>query len=149
MFFGSTIQETRQIFFSSWQNYLQKKPLSALEEQVVRVLLDHPEYQHVVEHQARFQEQAYYPELGATNPFLHMGLHLAVREQVATNRPVGITAAFKALVTKHQDPLGVEHLLMEQLAESLWLAQKNNQVPDEQRYLNALTLLVGECAAQS
>jgi hypothetical protein len=25
------------------------------------------------------------------NPFLHMGLHLALREQIATDRPAGIT----------------------------------------------------------
>lgn len=142
MFFGSTIHETRQIFFSSWQSYLQKKPLSALEEQVVRVLLEHPEYHPVLEQQARFQEQAYYPELGATNPFLHLGLHLAVREQVATDRPSGIAALFQALVEKHRDPLNAEHLLMDHLAESLWLAQKNKQMPDEQLYLQALKAVV-------
>lgn len=141
MFYGDTIQETRQLFFSSWEHYLQKKPLSGLEEQIVRVLIDHPEYQAIVEHKNKFQEHSYYPELGETNPFLHMGLHLAIREQVATDRPAGIAAAFKHLLQKYKERLAVEHLMMEQLAECLWLSQKNNLPPDEQLYLSHLTQL--------
>lgn len=141
MFYGDTIQETRQLFFSSWQHYLQKKPLTPLEQQIVQVVLDHSEYQHILEQRNKFQEHTYYPELGETNPFLHMGLHLAVREQIATDRPLGIQAVFKQLVQKHKEPLTVEHLIMEQLAECLWLAQKNNLPPDEQHYLDCLTQL--------
>jgi hypothetical protein len=141
MFYGDTIQETRQMFFSSWEHYLQKKILSPLEQQIVHVLLDHPEYQSIIGQVNKFQEHSYYPELGETNPFLHMGLHLGVREQVATDRPLGITLVFKQLLKKYQDPLTVEHLIMDQLAECLWLSQKNNQPPDEQQYLDALTQL--------
>ena len=71
-----------------------------------------------------------------------MGLHLAIREQVATNRPFGIADTFKALMKIHQDPLAVEHLIMEQLAECLWRSQKNNLPPDENEYLNALNQMV-------
>jgi hypothetical protein len=141
MFYGDTIQETRQLFFSSWEHYQQKKPLSALEQQLVRVILDHPEYQSIIDNRNRFQEHSYYPEFGETNPFLHMGLHLAVREQVATNRPTGVTELFKQLLAKYKEALTVEHFIMEQLAECLWLSQKNNLPPDEQQYLNNLSQL--------
>ncbi len=141
MFYGDTIQETRQMFFSSWEHYQQQKPLSPLEQQLVQVILDHPEYQHIIDNHNKFQEHSYYPELGETNPFLHMGLHLAVREQIATNRPVGITEVFKQLLQQYKEPLKVEHFVMEQLAECLWLSQKNNLPPDEQQYLNALIQL--------
>ncbi|WP_204318325.1 DUF1841 family protein [Serratia marcescens] len=46
-------------------------------------------------------------ELGETNPFLHMGLHLAVREQVATDRPQGIRTVYTKLIEKYQDPMVV------------------------------------------
>ena len=141
MFYGDTVQETRQMFFNSWEQYQQKKPLSPLEHEIVQVLLDHPEYHHLMQQRQQFQQQSYYPELGESNPFLHMGLHLAIREQVSTNRPPGIANAFKKLLTKYTDPLQVEHLMMEQLAECLWLSQKNNCPPDEQQYLDALILL--------
>lgn len=73
-----------------------------------------------------------------------MGLHLAIREQVTTNRPVGISAIYTKLIQKYNDPMTVEHLLMEQLAEFLWLAQKNNLPPDEALYLRTLANLCGE-----
>ena len=138
MFYGDTIQETRQLFFSSWDKFKQKKPLSALEQQIAQVIFDHPEYHALLDHPEKFQEQSYYPELGDTNPFLHMGLHLAIREQVATNRPEGIQTSHQQLIKKYADNLAVEHLIMEQLAECLWRSQKDNLPPDEQDYLNSL-----------
>lgn len=141
MFYGDTIQETRQLFFTSWEKYLHKKNLLSLENEIVQVILVHPEYHSIIENTNKFQQHTYYPELGETNPFLHMGLHLAVREQVATDRPVGIKTVYNNLVKKYNDPLIVEHLIMDQLAECLWLSQKNNLPPDEPLYLNNLANL--------
>lgn len=142
MFYGDSIQEIRKLYFSSWENYKLKKPLSALEQQIVQVIIDHPEYHQVLNNQYTYQDHNYYPELGETNPFLHMGLHLGIREQVATNRPAGIQHIFEQLLAKHADPLHVEHLMMEQLAESIWLAQRNNTMPDEMQYLTNLSTLI-------
>lgn len=141
MFFGSTIEETRAMFFSSWNNYQHKKPLSPLEKEIAQVILDHPEYHKMMGQQNRIQELNYYPQMGENNPFLHMGLHLAVREQVATNRPQGISAVYEKMKKKFKSTLIVEHLMMDQLAECLWLSQKNNCPPDEQSYLKALLSL--------
>lgn len=141
MFYGNTIQETRQIFFSSWEKYQQKKPLLPLEKEIVQVILAHPEYHQILHNYSKFQQHAYFPELGETNPFLHMGLHLAIREQIATNRPSGINAIYQSLLKKYTEPLVVEHLMMEQLAECLWHSQKNNVPPDEYHYLNTLSEL--------
>lgn len=83
------------------------------------------------------QNHAYFPELGQTNPFLHMGLHLAIRDQVSTDRPSGIAGIYQQLLNKYADNLAVEHLLMESLAECLWQAQRNQSMIDETSYLNA------------
>jgi hypothetical protein len=139
MFYGDTIQETRQMFYSSWEKYQHKQPLLPLEQQIAQIILDHPEYHKIIENINKFQEHTYYPEFGETNPFLHMGLHLAVREQITTDRPVGIKTIYKNLIDKYKDPLVVEHVIMDQLAECLWLSQKNNLPPDENHYLNTLS----------
>jgi len=141
MFYGDTIQETRLVFFSSWEKFQQKQLLSPLENEIVQVILAHPEYHKIIENKDKFQQQSYFPEQGAPNPFLHMGLHLAIREQIATDRPAGIKTIYHHLVQKYHDPLAVEHLMMEQLAEFLWLSQKNNLPPDETRYLQVLAAL--------
>jgi len=137
MFYGDTVQETRQMYFNSWEKYQQKQPLLPLENEIVQVILDHPEYHKTVEDHQTLQ-RTYFSELGESNPFLHMGLHLAIREQVATNRPFGISTAYQNLLKKYNDALEVEHLIMGQLAECLWHSQKNNLPPDEQHYLEAL-----------
>ncbi|KTC91577.1 DUF1841 family protein [Fluoribacter dumoffii] len=141
MFYGDTIQDTRQMFFSSWEKYQQKSVLSPLENEIVQVILAHPEYHKILENKDKFQQQSYFPEAGEQNPFLHMGLHLAIREQITTDRPAGIHVIYKNLIKKYHDPLTVEHLMMEQLAECLWLSQKNNIPPDETRYLRILSEL--------
>jgi hypothetical protein len=83
------------------------------------------------------------PEGGKTNPFLHMGLHLALREQLATNRPAGIADVFDQLQARSGDRHAAEHQALDCLAEALWTAQNNNTAPDEQDYLDSLKRLLG------
>lgn len=137
MFYGNSTQDTRQLFFSSWHKHHQKQLLSPLEKQIVDVIRDHPEYHALLEAVIPPQDQAYFPELGQTNPFLHMGLHLAIRDQVATDRPVGIASIYKQLLLKYTHRLTVEHILIEPLAECLWQAQRNQCMVDETSYIKA------------
>ncbi len=141
MFYGSTFHDTRQIFFSSWRKYIKKEPLLALEQQVVDVIIDHPEYHSLLE-RTEPCTQAYFPEMGESNPFLHMGLHLALRDQIHSNRPQGIQTLFQQLERRYPQALMAEHLMIEQLAECLWLAQRNQRLPDEISYLKALQNLL-------
>jgi hypothetical protein len=71
-----------------------------------------------------------------------MGLHLAIREQVATDRPAGIRAAHRALTTRHGDMHTAEHQMIERLAEALWTAQRTGVPADEQAYLTRIQQLV-------
>ncbi len=130
------------MFFDSWNKYKKKQKLSPLEKEIVLVILDHPEYHQAMENKNKFQQQSYYPELGETNPFLHMGLHLAIREQIATDRPAGIREIHSNLIKKFSNPLATEHMIMDQLAECLWLSQKNKLPPDESHYLRSLSDLI-------
>ncbi|MGQ3889633.1 DUF1841 family protein [Legionella sp. CNM-1927-20] len=141
MIFGNSVQDTRRLFFTSWRKYRLKEVLTPLEQQLVDVILAHPEYHALLEENNSYLNQQYFPELGQTNPFLHMGLHLAIREQIAINRPVGITKRFQELVERYQDPLLVEHKMMDCLAECLWQAQRNQMPPDETNYIAALAQL--------
>ena len=72
-----------------------------------------------------------------------MGLHLGIREQVATNRPQGIAAIHAAVLARRGDAHAAEHEMIEALAETLWEAQSNNAPPDEQKYLRRLQAIAG------
>jgi hypothetical protein len=83
----------------------------------------------------------YSPRTGQLNPWLHMGLHLAIREQVATNRPQGITEIHKKLAARSGGAHEAEHTMLEVLAEQLWEAQRGGKAPDENAYLERLRRL--------
>jgi hypothetical protein len=68
-------------------------------------------------------------------------MHLAVRDQVMTDRPNGIRAAFETLV-RRQGKLNAEHLVAEPLAEMMWQAQRAGLPPDEQVYLRRVQKLL-------
>jgi hypothetical protein len=70
-----------------------------------------------------------------------MGLHLAIREQVATNRPHGITELHAKLSARTGGAHEAEHRMLEVLAEALWEAQRAGKSPDENAYLERLRTL--------
>jgi hypothetical protein len=139
MIFGQDRTELRQMYVDAWRKAREERPLSPLEAQIADVIADHPEYHEVVAESNL--EESYAPEGGTTNPFLHMGLHLALREQVSTDRPPGIRSAFASIVARAPDRLDAEHRAIECLAETLWEAQSQNKAPDEQQYLEKLKRL--------
>ena len=124
------------MYVDAWQKSKNADVMSVLESQIATVIEEHPEYHDVLQQVALDAE--FEPEGGQSNPFLHMGLHLAIREQVATNRPPGISAVYKSLSQKLGDFHDAEHRMIDCLAESLWEAQNANQPPDEQKYLERL-----------
>jgi len=139
MIFGQDRAELRKMYVDAWRKRRDGIPLSPLETQIADVIALHPEYHDAMN--ADELEQEFAPEGGKTNPFLHMGLHLGIREQVATNRPSGIASIYKNLATRLGDPHSAEHQMIDCLAETLWEAQSQNSAPDEKQYLQRLRRL--------
>ena len=141
MIFGQDRNELRQMYADAWRKHCDKAPLSPLEAQISAVIEMHPEYHGDVT--AEDLTTDYTPDGGKTNPFLHMGLHLGIREQVATDRPAGIAAIFQSIAARTGDAHSAEHDMIECLAETLWEAQSQNRPPDEAKYLERLRQLAG------
>ena len=138
MIFGQDRNELRRMYADAWQKFTTEQPLSTLEAQIAAVINEHPEYHAAVSGDL---EKDFSVEGAETNPFLHMGLHLGIREQVATNRPAGIKAVFEQLGSKLGDAHAAEHRMIDCLAETLWEAQRAQQAPDELQYLESLRKL--------
>jgi len=141
LFSGQNREQLRQMYLNSWRKYTSKQPLEPLEAQVAAVIAEHPEYVPLLESGPQALTTDYTPEGGRENPFLHMGLHLAIREQVATDRPAGITQVHQALSKRLGAAHVAEHAMLEVLAETMWEAQRSGRAPDEQRYLERLRAL--------
>jgi hypothetical protein len=138
MIFGQDRNELRRMYASAWQKHRDGQVLTPLEAQIAQVVEDHPEYHDAVSGDL---ERDYTVEDGQTNPFLHMGLHLGIREQVATDRPAGIKDIHARLAAKTGDAHVAEHQMIDCLAETLWEAQGQNRMPDEDAYLERLRRL--------
>ncbi len=138
MIFGQDRNELRRMYADAWRKQVDGQVLSPLEAQIAQVVQEHPEYQAAVTGDL---DKDFAVEGGQTNPFLHMGLHLGIREQVATDRPAGIAATFQALANRVGDPHEAEHRMIDCLAETLWESQRQNAPPDEAAYLERLRKL--------
>ena len=130
-------QEIRQLFFDTWEKNKTPKPLSMLEQQLIDVINYHPEYHPLLENPQVDQDYS-----TDNNPFLHMGLHLSLREQLHTNRPAGIHTIHQQLLAETNDKHRAEHLMMDVMAQVLWDAQQNGTLPDENSYLHSLKKLI-------
>ena len=136
MFFQDRKQQ-REFLVKSWQKYTTNKTLEPLEEQLVSIIITHPEYHELIEN----IESKYFPEQGEVNPFLHINLHLALRDQLSINQPKGVQEVHQQLIKHYKDPHEVEHLMMECIAEMIYISQKNNTTMDQESYLNCITSL--------
>jgi hypothetical protein len=133
---GYTREQLRSSYAEAWRKHLARVPVTPLESLIADVIAHHPEYQSLVGDAAAVQSFEPSAESAAENPFLHMGLHLAVREQLSIDRPPGVRQIRQALSARLGDDHEAEHVLMEALAETLWEAQRGGQPPDERRYLD-------------
>jgi len=139
MIFGNDRNQLRQAYREAWEKFQQQLPMQPLQRQIAEVVKEHPEYHNMLAD----TDSDYLPELGETNPFLHMGMHLALREQLATNRPAGIVECYRLLSIKHGGGHAAEHDMMECLGEALWTAQRQGSLPDETAYLACLQARAG------
>ena len=141
VFAGQSREQMRRMYLEAWRKFSARQPLEPLEAQLAAVIAEHPEYIPWLESGESTLSAEFTPAGGQENPFLHMGLHLAIREQVATNRPAGIADIHQKLAKRLGGAHAAEHAMLDPLAETLWDAQRQGRMPDEQAYLERLKKL--------
>ena len=141
MLFGNDRNRLRGVYFEVWRKFNAGQALEPLEQRVLKVIQQHPEYHSLLADPDFAVERDYLPETGETNPFLHMGMHIAIHEQLASLRPPGIGDIYRRLCLRYGDAHEAEHRMMECLAETIWESQRSQVNPDENAYLQKLTRL--------
>jgi len=120
----------RQVFWGAWQRELRAEPLDALQVRIVRVIHEHPEYHALFDDMDSFLDRDFGSDDGM-NPYLHLSLHLALEEQVATHQPPEAANVLIHLMQRkglsRHDAL---HVLLEILAETVFYAQRQGGEPD-------------------
>jgi len=138
--FGQNREELRRFFQASWEKRLNGQALQPLEHIVAQVIEQHPEYHRHLGDPDQL-ERDFTPEQGETNPWLHMGMHITLAEQIGSDRPAGIRGSYQQVVARFGDHHAAEHAMMECLGVALWEAQRSGAAPDEQSYLECLKRL--------
>jgi len=132
----------RKVFTEAWRKHQDKLPMEPLEQVIANILEQHPEYHNLMKDPEAALDKDFTPEGGQSNPFLHMSMHIAIQEQLSTNRPAGIAELYQQITQQIGDPHEAEHQIMECLGQMLWEAQRENRMPDEKAYLSAVKSLV-------
>ncbi len=132
---GYSRDALRKAYVEAWAKARAGVPLSPLEALLADVIALHPEYHATIEDLEDTLGHAGNAAGDAENPFLHLGLHVAVREQLAIDRPPGVAAIHRRAIAILGDAHAADHLLADALGRTLWEAQRAGLAPDERRYL--------------
>lgn len=123
----------RQLFYNAWQRHLAGQPLSEFDHGIVEVLRCYPEYIRAMRPESIDVE-------GGENPYLVLGAHMEVKEQIRLDRPAGI----RSLIAQSSKGIDyVESVMVELLVHTLKAAQLGNKPPDYKVYLSELRIALG------
>ena len=136
--FNPSREQVRQFFFDVWTRYRAGQVLAGAERTALEAILAHPEYHAMLDNPTRYLQRDYPPELGETNPFLHLSMHLSIAEQVSIDQPAGIRARYQQLLAQRGDAMLAQHEVMDCLAEMIWQAQRSGADYDPVAYLQCL-----------
>jgi hypothetical protein len=141
--YGTDRDAMRRVFVDAWRKAKNGDPLQPLERLLAEVIAEHPEYHGFLVETDGAIDRDFPPELGEANPFLHLGLHLGIREQIAVDRPAGVLGLYRRILRRAGDAHEAEHRIMDCLGRSLWEAQRAGRMPNETAYLDCLRALAG------
>lgn len=136
--FQPSRHQARRFFIDAWRKYREKHPLEPIEAMAVEHILRHPEYHRLLEDEEGSLGRDWLPEMGETNPFLHLSLHLAISEQLSIDQPAGIVARYRNLLHRLGDEHAAQHAVMDCLVEMIWQAQRYHRPLDGAAYLACL-----------
>ncbi|MEO8102858.1 MAG: DUF1841 family protein [Betaproteobacteria bacterium] len=146
--FNPSRDQARDFLFEAWRKYRAQERLTAMESMGVGVIAAHGEYHEMLNDRARYldnyRDRDYPPEFGETNPFLHLGMHIAIREQVSIDQPAGVRDFHESLSARFGSVLDAEHEMMDCLAEMIWQSQRNRTAPDAGLYVACLRRKLGK-----
>ncbi|MBT4835715.1 MAG: DUF1841 family protein [Methylococcales bacterium] len=135
-------EEMRQFYCECWRKHQQQEICQPIEQQIIGIMLLHPEYHSFFEQNEQATQRDFHPQLGETNPFLHIALHLTLAEQIQTDKLKGLKTLYENICRRKQDSHIAEHLMIECLSSQIWETQHNQTTFDDKKYLRCLRKLL-------
>ena len=136
--FDPSQHDVREFFCTARRKLRAGEPLTPLEAIAADWIAEHPEYDHDLADPEVARHAHYAVEVGRTNPFLHLSMHLSISEQISIDQPPGIRQAFELLRLRLGSAHAAQHEVMECLGEMIWQSQRSGRPPDGERYLECV-----------
>jgi len=136
--FTPSQHDVRRFFCETYRKYRANEILTPLEAIARDWIMQHPEYANALADIDTALTADYSVENGATNPFLHLSMHLSIAEQVSIDQPQGIRAAFQSLAQRRDSEHEAHHQIMECLGEMIWTSQRSGLPPDGAAYIECV-----------
>ncbi len=141
--FNPSQSEVRNFFFDVFDKGRQNILLTDLEKIAYSIILEHSEYHEILGNRDKYLEFQYLPEMGQTNPFLHLSMHLSIIEQLSIDQPPGVANLYKEMCKKTGDEHLAAHEIIDCLGEMIWQAQRNTSAPDVNVYFACINQKLG------
>jgi hypothetical protein len=136
--FTPSQHDVRRFFCETYRKYRANEILTPLEAIARDWIMQHPEYANALADIDTALTADYSVENGATNPFLHLSMHLSIAEQVSIDQPQGIRAAFQSLAQRRDSEHEAHHQIMECLGEMIWTSQRSGLPHDGAAYIECV-----------
>lgn len=137
-----TLRAHRQVFWDAWHKDQTDQPLNAMEVRIARVIRMHPEYHPLFADMESFLDRDFQDD-GGMNPYLHLSLHLALEEQIASHQPAIVSTVLEHLMqVKNMERHDALHAILEILTEILHGSHRQGQEPDVQAYAERVQQLI-------
>ena len=136
--FNPSQEDVRRFFCGVHEKGRSGAMLDALETLAHEWLKEHPEYDEHLGDADAAVARVYDGAHGASNPFLHLSMHLSITEQVSIDQPRGIRQAFDLLAARLGSRHEAQHEVMECLGEMMWASQRSGLPPDGEKYVECV-----------
>ena len=136
--FNPSQVDVRNFFFDVYAKGILCQQLTDLEKITYQLIAKHPEYHTILANREKYLDFKWLPELGETNPSLHLSMHLTIIEQLSIDQPHGIKQLFNLMCLKIKDEHRAEHEFIDCLGEMLWQAERNRTQPSMQIYFECI-----------
>lgn len=136
--FNPSQADVRRFFCGVRRKMLDSAPMEAIETLASLWIAEHPEYFDDLADVEAVLNRNYDATPGATNPFLHLSMHLSISEQCSIDQPRGIRQAVELLSRRLGSLHDAHHATMECLGQMLWDSQRSGRPPDGEAYVAAV-----------
>ena len=136
--FNPSQADVRRFFCDVYRKQRNGEAMEAIEVLTAQWIDEHPEFHADLSDVETALRRMAEPEGGASNPFLHLSMHLSISEQCSIDQPAGVRQAVELLTARLDSLHDAHHQAMECLGQMLWESQRAGRPPDGQTYLDAL-----------